>query len=174
VVIRALTDADAEAYRHMRLRALRDHPDVFGRAFEEAETHDEILAALRSRDDAVGRFVLGAFDPELVGIVACSRELGVKRRHKAMIWGMYVAPEARGRGVGRLLVEGTVARARRWSGLAQLWLSVAVHNEPARALYRSCGFQVFGLEQRALRLADRDVDEEHMVLRLDEPPDAHG
>ncbi|MGH7267845.1 MAG: GNAT family N-acetyltransferase [Candidatus Rokuibacteriota bacterium] len=174
MIIRALTEADAEAYRRLRLRALQDHPDVFGRAYEEAESPDEVVAALRSRNDATGRFVLGAFDPELVGIVACSREAGVKRRHKALIWGMYVAPEARSRGVGRLLVEEAVARARRWSGLAQLWLSVAVHNEPARALYRSCGFQVFGLERRALRLVDRDVDEEHMVLHLDETPDAHG
>jgi ribosomal protein S18 acetylase RimI-like enzyme len=81
-----------------------------------------------------------------------------------------VAAEARGRGVGRALVEAAVARARAWPGLAQIVLGVAAHNTAARRLYRSLGFEVFALERRALRLSDRDVDEEHLVLYLDGGP----
>jgi RimJ/RimL family protein N-acetyltransferase len=39
-------------------------------------------------------------------------------------------------------------------------------NAPARALYRAAGFEVFGVERRALRVGDRYFDEEHMVLHL--------
>jgi hypothetical protein len=34
-------------------------------------------------------------------------------------------------------------------------------------LYRSLGFESFGVEPRAMRVGDRFYDEEHMVLRLD-------
>jgi len=39
-------------------------------------------------------------------------------------------------------------------------------NEAARALYRSAGFEVFGVERRSLRVGTRDLDEEHMALDL--------
>ncbi len=164
--IRKLTEADAEAYRAVRLRALREHPDAFGRAYEEAQGLDEMAEELRSQHDGVRGFILGAFGGELVGIVGCARERGMKNEHKALIWGMYVVPEAGGRGVGRALLSAALERARGWPGLEQLWLSVGTNNQRAGALYRSCGFERFGLERRALKLGDRYIDEEHMMLFL--------
>jgi len=164
--MRLLTAADADAYRRLRLRALSEHPEFFGRAIEEAETLAEITEQLGTRHDGRESFILGAFADGLVGIASCSRDRGMKHRHKAMIWGMYVAPEARGRGIGRRLLLEAIARAAAWPGLEQLVLGVATHNETARALYRSCGFAVFGVEPHALKLGERYVDEEHMVLRL--------
>jgi ribosomal protein S18 acetylase RimI-like enzyme len=172
VEIRRLTDADAGAYRQVRLRSLRDHPDIFGRAFEEAQDLAQMTEELRTDHDGTRSFILGAFDGELVGIVAVTRERGRKREHKALLWGMYVAPEARGRGVGRALVEAAIARARAWPGVVQIHLEVAVHNDAARALYDSLGFGVIGREPRGLRLPDRDVDEDYMVLLLDGGPGA--
>ena len=163
---RLLTAADTEAFRRVRLRALKEHPDMFGRAYEEAQSAAEMAEEFRTRHDGQAGFILGGFDSELIGIIGCARELGIKREHKAMVWGVYVVAEARGRGWGRRLLEATIRQARGWPGLEQLWLSVATHNSQARALYRSFGFEVFGLERHALKLGDRYVDEEHMVLDL--------
>jgi ribosomal protein S18 acetylase RimI-like enzyme len=99
-------------------------------------------------------------------MVGCFRHEGTKRRHKALVWGMYVAPEARGRGIGRALLAGVIAQARAWPGVEQLQLGVMTENAAARALYRSVGFEVFGVERRSLRVGTRDLDEEHMVLDL--------
>ena len=49
--------------------------------------------------------------------------------------------------------------------MEQIQLSVVTTNESARRLYRSLGFQVYGLEPAALKLDGRDLDEEHMYLR---------
>jgi RimJ/RimL family protein N-acetyltransferase len=166
VEIRKLTEADAGAYRAARLRALREHPDAFGRAYEEVQGLDEMTEELRSQHDGVRGFILGAFDGGLVGIVGCARERGRKNEHKALIWGMYVASEAWGRGIGKALLSAAIERARAWPGLEQLWLSVGTDNRRAGSLYRSCGFERFGLERRALKLGDRYVDEEHMMLFL--------
>ena len=40
--VRALNEADAEVYRPVRLRALREHPEAFARSPEEAEALEEI------------------------------------------------------------------------------------------------------------------------------------
>jgi ribosomal protein S18 acetylase RimI-like enzyme len=168
VEIRALTESDAGAFWRLRLRALREHPEAFGMAYEEARDRPlaDVTSDFRTRYTGVDSVILGAFDGELVGLAGCFRHEGTKRRHKALVWGMYVAPEARGRGIGRALLAGVIAQARAWPGVEQLQLGVMTENEAARALYRSMGFEVFGLERRSLRVGPRDLDEEHMVLDL--------
>ena len=52
---------------------------------------------------------------------------------------MWTEPSARGRGVGRSLVEAIVAFART-AGSTELLLEVTAGNDAAHALYRSCGF----------------------------------
>ena len=51
-------------------------------------------------------FTLGAFDETglLVGIVRFVRESGIKTRHKANIYGMYVSSANRGKGIGKALL----------------------------------------------------------------------
>ncbi len=169
-MIRRLAEADAEAYHRLRSRALREHPEAFGRAAEELESVEEIRAALRAGERSGDAFSLGAFAPDLVGIVSCCRERGRKRQHVAMVQGMYVVPEARGRTIGRRLVEAVIRQAGTWPEVEQLWLRVVVGNEAARRLYRACGFEPFGLQRRALKVGERYLDEEQLALHLVRPP----
>ncbi len=83
-----------------------------------------------------------------------------------MITQMYVAPEARGQGIARALVSELIARARALPGLEQINLAVVTTNAAARNLYLALGFEVFGVERRALKLGDTYLDEELMVLML--------
>jgi GNAT superfamily N-acetyltransferase len=52
---------------------------------------------------------------------------------------LFVSPQARGRGVGRLLMEASVRTARA-DGAARLKLSTAINNIPAQRLYESLGW----------------------------------
>jgi ribosomal protein S18 acetylase RimI-like enzyme len=184
IVVRRLGMDDAAAWWALRLRGLRDHPGAFGSDYEleKERLPEDVRRLFAERNSSPEAVVLGAFDAGgaeagagvaasvgagvLVGCVGCARDQGPKERHRSLIWGMYVAPEARGRGVGRALVEEAVAMARRWPGVEVVRLTVAAANETARALYRACGFIAWGREPRVLKLPDRYVDEEHMVLAL--------
>jgi len=106
----------------------------------------------------------------LVGMVGCRRDRTIKHRHTALIWGMYVAPEQRGTGLGRRLFLAALERARSWRGLTSLWLDVTTTNTAARALYASCGFRSIAIKPRTLRVGDRDYDEEMMMLDVGMAP----
>ena len=114
-----MSEADAAEFWAVRLRGLREEPESFGSAYEESVDTPlaEIGGRLTARDDS---FVLGAFAPNLIGTVGCHRKEGLKLRHKAVIWGMYVTPEWRGRALGRALLTAAIARAREVEGLEQL------------------------------------------------------
>jgi len=57
-------------------------------------------------------------------------------------------------------------RAAAIEGLEQILIRVATVQTAAGGLYRSLGFVSFGCEPRALKIGDRYLDEEYMVLRL--------
>lgn len=54
-----------------------------------------------------------------------------------------VSPEARGQGLGRLLLEACQDELAA-AGMAHLFLEVRPSNAPARALYRACGWRPCG------------------------------
>jgi GNAT superfamily N-acetyltransferase len=175
MLIRQLAPPDAADFQHLRLRALRDVPDAFGSTYEEEVGTPVSAIATRLADGAAedSSFVLGAVTvPEgtLIGLVACFRASAHKERHRATIGGMYVVPEERGRGVGAQLLDAAIARARQWTGLEQLTLTVVPESAPARSLYVSRGFRPIGIAPMALRDADRYFDVEHLWLPLADPP----
>ena len=169
--IRRLVPEDARAYAEFRLAALEGNPLAFGSSPEEERGHALAVAEARIHDPARPQdFVLGAFaGRDVVGTAGFKRDLRAKHRHKGSVFGVAVAPAAAGRGLGGALVRRLVAEARTVPGLLQLVLTVSDGNGGAEALYRRCGFTVFGREPRAMLVDGVAVAKLHMVLMLDAP-----
>jgi len=92
------------------------------------------------------------------------RDQNPKLRHRGHVWSVYVTAAARGQGLGRQLMTGLVERAAATEGIEQVVLSVSTTQVAAVRLYRSLGFESFGIEPRAMKIGDRYFDHEHMVL----------
>jgi RimJ/RimL family protein N-acetyltransferase len=169
VLIRPLAPSDASAFRALRIRALIDHPEAFGRTPEEVDSVEVWAERLRVDAGSDLDCLLGAFEGErLLGVAGCHRERAIKQRHVVHIWGVYVVPEHRRTGLGRRIFATAVDRARTWPGVEQIWLDVTTVNTGARALYASCGFKSVAIKPRSLKVGDRYYDEELMALSLDE------
>lgn len=165
LTLRNLTPEDAKVYRALRLRALAEFPDAFtSSAAEEAANDDWVAARLAQRE---GHVLLGAFIGDtLAGSAGLDRKRRAKEQHKALLYGMFVAPEHGGRHIGRRMVDALTDTGRSWPGLEQITLTVTRSNERARRLYADAGFITFGIEHRAMKVGDAYYDKEHMVLFL--------
>jgi len=166
MLIRRLTPSDAQAFRSLRLAGLEESPAAFGSSPDVESERDLELIASRL-DPGLDAAVFGAFDAaDLLGVLGLQRPDHPKGRHRGHVWGMYVDVEQRRKGIGRALVEAVVAYARSLDGLVWLDLGVGTTNQAARRLYESFGFEAWGVERDALRVAGSAVDEAHMSLEL--------
>jgi len=82
---------------------------------------------------------------------------------EAEILTLAVAPHARGRGLGRALLDRAIAQAET-QGAQALFLEVGADNPHALALYGALGFAKVGLRKRYYGAGDA------LVLRLSLPP----
>lgn len=163
---RVLTVQDSAAFRRLREEMLADTPSAFTSSLEdEAGLSDAEWAARMAPDDDT--IVLGVFDGDkLVGSAGLFRQRPLKMRHKATLWGVYVSPSARGRGVSRLLVQAILQHAATLPGILQVCLSVSGNNLPAQAVYSGLGFTEFAHEPRAMWVDGSWIDEKQMVKFL--------
>jgi RimJ/RimL family protein N-acetyltransferase len=165
IEIRKLTPDDAREWRTLRLQALQQHPTAYAESFEEASQRD--LAWFRKQMPAAdaANAIFGVFDRgRLAGSAGFAVQTFANLRHKGVMWGVYLEPGLRGRGVGDALVDHVIRYAR--EHVAVLHAAVAVDNHAARTLYGRAGFTAFGLEPRALRVNGRDIDEELLAVEL--------
>lgn len=148
--VRELGRDEAAVWRELRLAALRDSPDAFGRTYEEEaelpmDAWEERVGRTADSPSAVNLVVESGGRP--VGLAHC--RLDDEHPSRAQIFAMWVRPEARGKGAGRRLVE----RALSWAadiGAATAELEVTEGNEAAFGCYASAGFDDTG-ERRPLR-----------------------
>ena len=127
----SLRPATLDTVRPLRLRALREDPDAFGStlAGEQAQP-DRDWASFWVTDSLI------AFDGDTpVGMASLKIDDG-----QARLLGMWVAPEARGRGVAEALARALIERAAD----RPITLCVAEGAHAARRLYERLGFTPTG------------------------------
>ncbi|MDZ8260556.1 GNAT family N-acetyltransferase [Nostoc sp. ChiQUE01b] len=166
MIVKKLTTYDAEDYRQLRLEALETNPDSFGTTYQE-----EVIKTIEQFRDRIpvdnNNFILGCFeDRNLIGIVRFHQESRIKLRHKAYISSMYVQQEYRGKGIGKILLNELIERAKTINAVEILLLDIVKTNVLAKALYLSLGFQIYGTEKKAYKYNNQYFDLELMCLQI--------
>lgn len=150
-----------ERVRATRMRALRDAPDAFWvtPVEEAARSPAEWRQRLEGPDAAT---FLASHAGEDVGIAVGARHHA--HPEDAALYAMWVAPRARGGGVGRALIDRVAAWAR-GRGFSGLRLDVGDHNVCALALYERLGFVPTGASAAFPPPRDH-ITEHERILRL--------
>ena len=140
VRVERLGEDDWAVFRGIRLRSLLESPDAFGSTYGEESSQPEQAwrdwAAGRWRGGTAVVFAGRAEDATLVG-TATGAEYEAEPA-VAHVYAMWVAPDARGAGVGRSLLDAVRAWAQD-RGCGRLALTVTETNAVARAFYGACG-----------------------------------
>jgi ribosomal protein S18 acetylase RimI-like enzyme len=138
--LRTLGPEDWKLWRGLRLAALAEAPHAFGSRLADWQGEGDREERWRERLGIAGSHnVVAVLDGEPVGMAT-----GVPGSDdSAELISMWVAPSARGRGVGDALVH-EVERWARESGARVLRLDVAEDNAAAQALYERHGFALTG------------------------------
>lgn len=168
VSIRQLSASDAEAFSDLRRSVVAHHAVGMGLSMEEELTRP--IDGFRNQLSLPApNASFGAFQDEvLLGHAAVAwPSKFASSRHRADLWGVFVRPEARRQGLGRLLVQRAVRHALE-QGVRRVNLLVYVPNPEAVALYESLGFILYGREPQALFLNGQFHDGIHMSLLKDD------
>ncbi|GAB2997450.1 GNAT family N-acetyltransferase [Amycolatopsis acidiphila] len=136
--LRVLTADDWAAWRELRLASLRDAPDAFGATLADWVREGE--PRWRQRLTDVPFNVLAELDGTPAGMVSGTEPDAGQAVELISMW---VAPSARGRGVGDELIGAVVGWAQR-RGARRVVLRVYDHNRHGANLYRRNGFRPIG------------------------------
>ena len=150
--------------RALRLEALRTDPGAFGSSYEEEVGRPE--EEWRKRMEGT-LYALSGGKP--VGMISRVFNDRVRTGHIAAIYGVYVTPAQRGRGVGSLLMERALRDVRKRRGVIKVQLSVNSEFRPALQLYRKFGFEVTGRARNELRVGKTYFDMLYMENEIRKP-----
>jgi ribosomal protein S18 acetylase RimI-like enzyme len=140
VQVRRIRSGEGRLLRNERLAALADSPLAFESTFDEESNRPdeawETAKAARSEGVASANFVAEG-EAGVVGLIGAYRS--DEEPETVELISMWVAPHARGQGLGAHLVERVVEGAA-GAKATRVALWVTRGNDPAIALYRRTGF----------------------------------
>jgi ribosomal protein S18 acetylase RimI-like enzyme len=158
--------------REIRLRALADSPDAFGRCLADELSMPDQAWIERAERGALGldtATFIAETDAVWVGLATV--RLAQDADAHADLFGLWVDPSARAAGVGLALMQTVIDWARR-HGARMLALLVVASNAAAIHLYRRVGFEETGKSMPMPR--DPSLIEIEMELDLTRWADAPG
>jgi ribosomal protein S18 acetylase RimI-like enzyme len=160
--VRRLRAHEADLLRDVRLRALSDAPMAFGSTLAREQGYEpetwERWAAASAAGERQAIFIARPAAGMASGVID-DEEPAV-----AHLYAMWVAPEARGTGAGRALLDAVVAWAAD-RGAERLTTSVTEGNAAAAALYTAAGFadtgrrEPLGHSEAVVAVLERRLDE---------------
>lgn len=142
--IRELSVEDWQIYRSARLSSLKDSPDSFGSTLEREALFSESDWKSRLNPDPVTHSVfplIAEAEGKAVGLAfGLIWASDPKVTHVFQMW---ISPEARGRGIGRAMLDSIIIWAET-SHCELIALSVTTLNNAAVGLYQTSGFSSTG------------------------------
>lgn len=144
-------------YKNLWLRALKDDPQAFGDSYNEMIALPDEKWQKRARD-----FMLFASnDDKLIGMLGIWQSDQDKENKTANVFGVYVAPEFRGKGISKMLMQTLVDEVKANSDITKLKLTVNKDQVSAVKLYEGFGFEI--KSQEKIQLGDGNYYDEYLM-----------
>jgi RimJ/RimL family protein N-acetyltransferase len=139
ISIRQLTADDWREFSRIRLKALQTDPLVFGSTYERESqfTEADWRERLRAKDSAVFMIFDGETPIGMTG-VAVFREDSTNKT--AILWGSWLEPQFRGKGLSDLMYKARINWAKNYSGIERIIVSHRASNLASKYANQKHGF----------------------------------
>lgn len=159
IEIKILSINELKDFRTIRLSALEKSPKMFGSTYAaEADRPSMFFEACLSNSTVFGVY----HKNEIIGLATLTQEIGAKFSHKVYLSSVFIEPEFQQKGIASRLLKTVIEYSKKH--VEQILLTVAEDNNAAIHLYKKFGFQIYGLEEKALKDNDEYIDEILMKL----------
>ena len=139
ITIRRLTEDDWLEFSQIRLKALQTDPEVFGSNYEKESqmTEADWRGRLRAKDNAI--FLLCAGDTP-IGMTCVSIDRHDATKKTALLWGSWLAPPFRGKGLSELMYQTRINWAKRQPTVEKIIVSHRASNLSSKRANQKHGF----------------------------------
>jgi RimJ/RimL family protein N-acetyltransferase len=148
-------------YRDLRLEALKNEPLAFSSSYEEEQLIVE--TGWRTR---IENALFAIDNGKLVGIVGFFRNNRIKTNHVGEIFGVYVRPAYRDKGIGKQLITAIIEEIKKTEGIEKIKIGVNPTQKAAAHIYRKFGFKKVGLLKKDMQVNGKFYDELWMEKHL--------
>jgi ribosomal protein S18 acetylase RimI-like enzyme len=155
-----------EAYRALRLEALREEPQAFGSSYEENLQLPDTFWQGRLAQAVEGRtswMLFARQHDHLVGMVGAYQTEAMMSQNIAFVVAVYVTAAARGQGISRHLMLELLDLLKQTTSIRRVRLTVNVAQTEAVRLYERLGFATLCSENG--RLGDGKYYDEYIMER---------
>ena len=148
VRLRALSPADWEIFRNLRLRALSLHPGYYCGTLEDARARPD--QEWKEMLDGQGKQIFGLFDGEtLIGITAVFTDREDATGQTGVFAMSFIDPDYRGRGYADLYYKARIAFGVSYTPWTRLCVSHRADNEPSKRAILRHGFTLIGQKEKS-------------------------
>lgn len=166
--IRVAVPDDAVLLRAIRLEALTNYPQAYATDYDSAakESIESWSKYIKNYEmPQKGVIYIASFEDQLVGMLGLIRGNWPKTQHLGTIWGVYIKEDWRRLHIGQTLVQKCISWAQS-QNMVNLKLSVLTSNTKAICCYTNCGFNIYGIDPKAIFYDDLFYDEFLMVKQI--------
>lgn len=135
ITLRQTTDSDWLDLKTIRMQSLMESPKAFGLSYETASKYTDEQWQERAGNRTPPMYFIARQNDVPIGLIGA-----VKAHDQFNLIAMWVAPEHRGAGVGKALVEKVLSIAAS-RGESEISLFVSPLNQAACGLYEKAGFR---------------------------------
>lgn len=161
--LKRLGAEDFEDYHQIRIEGFEQQEREFRFSSQDEIKLPKNVVIERLKSD----FIVGSYyDGHIVGIAGITRFVGSKLKHRALLWGMYVRPQYRGKNVANAIISSLINHSTD-VGIESIVLTVVSSNLHAINFYKKWHFIPYAIDPYAVKLNNDDyLDEVLMVRRI--------
>ena len=144
ICIKQLTEADWRALSKVRLMALQTDPGVFGSTYDSESKFTE--TDWRSRLDSAKTAIFMIFENQTpVGMTCISLDRDDPTNRTALLWGSWLEPLIRGKGLSELMYEARINWAKVHPTIEKIIVSHRASNLSSKYANQKHGFSPTGV-----------------------------